>query len=732
MAMSDDTTPNTPPKPIKLPKLRQGISVSFSDYDRAGKPHWVIHDGGRNKFFIIGWKEYEILQRWDIGTAEALVNAVNSETTLEVDLEDLDNLVKFLGQNYLLKQSGYQIHQSAKEQELFKNDNLFHWLITYYLFFRIPLVHPDKFLKRTLVVAKILFSRTLFYVMSCLGIIAIYQISVQWDTFTHTFSTLVTWQGFLLYMIVFAVCKLIHELGHAYMCRSYGIPVPTLGVAFLVFFPVLYTDTTLSWSLNSRARMRIALAGIWIEAYITIIAALIWANSHDITLQSICYLVVAVNFVASVLINVSPFMRFDGYYVLADYLKMPNLQPRAFALTRWELRRVLFGWDNPPPEKFKRDMHITLVAYSLITWIYRLTLYIGIAVLVYHFFVKILGIILFIIELYYFILSPFVNEARTWLILKDRFRWNIHTIVTLSIAVSLVIYFFLPINQTVKLPATISYSHRFLVATNDGMIANDPPAVGSKVKTNQPLIVIDSDSLNDELLSTYLSYKKSVSELRRSSVTDKYSHQRNVLLSSISKEQAKYEKLEDTLKIQTITAPFDGVIVELSPNTRKGNMVMKNEWLGDIIQPDNMRIEAFSNQVEMSLIKKNTSGYFYPKDLGYKRVPVSVALIEVLNSNELNCQTSQELKQSTENDNLYVETPCYNASELGGEIPTYITDEGKYVPVNSVYRIILTSEKPVKIEQVERGTVVLKTESTSYAQRTIYFLKKLVLEQSGF
>ncbi len=94
--------------------------------------------------------------------------------------------------------------------------------------------------------------------------------------------------------------------------------------------------------------MKIALAGIQIETYVTIIAALIWCNTDNQTLQTICYVIITVNWMSSLLINVSPFMRFDGYYVLADYLKMPNLQNRAFALTRWQLRKWMFGWQDPP------------------------------------------------------------------------------------------------------------------------------------------------------------------------------------------------------------------------------------------------------------------------------------------------------------------------------------------------------------------------------------------------
>ncbi|MDR3491411.1 MAG: HlyD family efflux transporter periplasmic adaptor subunit [Gammaproteobacteria bacterium] len=726
--MSDNSNSSSS---TKLPLLRRGIHISFSDYDLEGKPQWMIHDAGRNKFFIIGWVEYELLSRWDLGTAEAIIESVNQETTLHVDMQDIESMVNFLKNNFLFKQSGYQIHESAKEQKIFKNDNPFHWLINYYLFFRIPLFHPDKLLDKTKVIGDFLFSRTTLIVMTLLGIIALYQISMQWETFSHTFSSIFTLQGLFIYLVVFVVTKLFHELGHAYMCKRYGVPVPSLGVAFLVFWPVLYTDTTLSWSLNSKARMRIALAGMWVETYVTIIAALIWCNTHNTTLQAICYVAVAVNWVASVLINVSPFMRFDGYYVFADFLKMPNLQSRAFALTRWQIRRWLFGWQDPPPEKFSSHMHNILVIYSLTTWIYRFVLYAGIAVLVYHFFVKIIGIMLFVVELYYFMLGPFVTEIHTWIKLKEKFSWNVNTIITTSTAAILLLIFITPVKQTITLPATISYSHRFLIAPEEGIIANIPPKPGSLVKAEQPIIIIKSQIIHNDLEKVYLDYMKSIAELRRASVNEKFSHQKNVLLSEINREKAKYDTLYALAQTLTLKVPFDGVIKELASDLKQGNVVMKNELLGDVIQPNELIVEAYVHQIDRHLIQNKLTGYFYPTQLSYSKIPVTVSSIEVLNSNELNCNLSQELKQD-KNANVYAETPCFNVSELGGEIATYTTEEGKFVPVDIVYRVLLTTQQPTIINQILRGDVVLKTEAHSYAYRVIYKIKKLLIEQSGF
>jgi putative peptide zinc metalloprotease protein len=719
------------PPPPKVPKLRSGISFSFGDYDLDGRPQWLIHDSGRNKFFVIGWSEYECLKRWELGNPEEIVEAVNTETTLHVELQEIQNITQFLIQNFLIEQRGHAIYSQAKEQKLFKDENILHAVISYYLFFKIPLWHPDGFLNRTRHIAKWLFSRYTLYMMLILLAVALYQLSFQWDVFTHTFSTIFSWQGLFFYFIAFTVCKFCHELGHAYMCKQYGVPVPTLGVAFLVFWPVLYTDTTLSYTLSSKKRLRIALAGMWVETYITIIALLIWLHTDNFTLQSICYVTVAVNWVASLLINVSPFMRFDGYYVLADLLKLPNLQTRAFALTRWQIRRWLFDWPDPPPEKFSNRMHNILVIYSFFTWIYRLTLYLGIALLVYHFFFKILGIILFAVEMYYFILGPFIREFHTWIILHDRFKLNFRTCITITCFTIAILLFFLPISTTVDIPATLRYKHAFLYAKQEGVLQSKLPAPGTTIKANQIITKIFSSELDFQIKSLNLDYKKSLSELRRAEINPTYSHQQNILLSDIEKEEAQNIQLLSQLKELTVTVPFDGVIIDSARDLNPGTTVLKDEWLGDVIDTTQAYAEGFVEQIDRNKITVGQKGYFYPTDFSASPTPVSVESIETLDVKKLSCRYSSALEQNTKQDTV-VDTPCYQVNEFGGMIAAYLTDEGDYVPVNSIYRVVLKTKYVPTLNYIERGTIILKAKSQSYAFRLFYFIKKVLVEESGF
>ncbi|CAK0760978.1 putative peptide zinc metalloprotease protein [Azospirillaceae bacterium] len=107
-------------------------------------------------------------------------------------------------------------------------------------------------------------------------------------------------------------------------------------------------------------------------------------------------------------------MRFDGYYLLSDWLQISNLQSRSFALARWWLRRTLFAFDEPIPELFPSSTHRFLLLYAFLTWFYRAIVFFGIALLVYHYFFKVLGVFLMAIEIGWFLLLPVVREFGEW------------------------------------------------------------------------------------------------------------------------------------------------------------------------------------------------------------------------------------------------------------------------------------------------------------------------------
>src|SRR5206468_1280763 len=118
------------------------------------------------------------------------------------------------------------------------------------------------------------------------------------------------------------------------------------------------------------------------------------------------------------------FTRFDGYFLLYDWLKVANLHERACALARWWLRERLFGFRDAPPEVFAPGRQRLLITFSLFAWLYRLVLFFSIALLVFHFFFRALGLLLMLVEIGWFIVLPIANETMVWWRRRSDLSWN--------------------------------------------------------------------------------------------------------------------------------------------------------------------------------------------------------------------------------------------------------------------------------------------------------------------
>ena len=165
---------------------------------------------------------------------------------------------------------------------------------------------------------------------------------------------------------------------------------------------------------NARQRLQVACAGIVTELIVAIWATVAWSLLPEGAARSALFFLATASWVATLAINASPFMRFDGYFILSDALDMPNLHERCFALARWKLREWLFNLKEPQPEVPPASQARWMMVFAWITWVYRLVLFLGIAVLVYQYFFKALGVFLFAVEIVWFVWRPFHMEFKAW------------------------------------------------------------------------------------------------------------------------------------------------------------------------------------------------------------------------------------------------------------------------------------------------------------------------------
>ena len=396
-----------------VPYLRQDLEIFRGNSREDGLPAWLLYDAIRNKYFSLGLTAFKLIKNWkggeDIKNFEKKINSSGIDTSEE----EIKSFISFLHQNNLIIQpTGQNIAYLMQQKNSMKKSWLMH-AIHNYLFFKIPLFKPDDWLSKTLKYVKHFASKKFRNLVYFFGFIGLFLVVQQLETFKSTFLYFFSFQGLMLYFLTLVFVKCLHELGHAYIAKYYGCRVSAIGIAFLVFFPFLYTDTTDAWRLrNHKERLLINFGGILTELHLALIATFIWAVLPDGGFKSAAFFLATTSWISSLTINVSPFMRFDGYYVFSDWLKAENLQPRSFALARWKIRESLFGLNHPPPEEINPSRRWTFIVYAWATWVYRFFLFLGIALLVYHFAFKILGIILFVIEIHWFILLPIIREIK--------------------------------------------------------------------------------------------------------------------------------------------------------------------------------------------------------------------------------------------------------------------------------------------------------------------------------
>ena len=329
---------------MQLPALRQDLELYPGSSDRYGNPIWIIEDIANHAFFSIDYPTFEILSRWGMGNVEEILMEIRSDTLLELAVEDIEKTVDFLLTNNLdrvaTSERNAQLYAASKSRRNAFYKNALHQ----YLFFRIPILKPKKILKKLSMHTELLYTRKYWLFVLVVFLIGIYLVSQQYSSFMTTFTSFGGTSQLILFFSALAVSKILHEFGHAVSAYRFGCKVPTMGVALLVLWPVLYTDTNDSWKLRSRKqRLIIAASGILVELNIAVFALLLWSLLPEGPLKAAMFFLAAVSWVVTLGINLNPFVRFDGYYLLSDTLNIPNLHDKAFSLGRWWIRRYLWG-----------------------------------------------------------------------------------------------------------------------------------------------------------------------------------------------------------------------------------------------------------------------------------------------------------------------------------------------------------------------------------------------------
>ena len=691
-----------------LPQLRDELTLHSGPCGHDGAPTWTLHDPLRNQFFRLSWPAFEVLSRWHLGAVDAIAQAISAETTLAMEPEDVAGVGEFLARGQLFKPASPKdvarllaIHDAHKP-------SWFTWLLHHYLFFRVPLVRPDRMLDALFPYVSWL-GRSFFRLATLGALLAgLFLVGREWNAFTTTFVDHFSMEGLASFGIALGFAKIIHELGHALVAKAYGLRVPTMGLAFLVLMPVLYTDVNEAWKLPSRRqRLMVGGAGILSELTLAVWATLAWGLLPDGMAKGMAFTLAATTWISSLAINLSPFMRFDGYFLAMDALDMPNLHNRAFALARWHLREVLFSIKEAIPERLPPRIHAGLIAFAWAVWIYRITLFLGIAAMVYHFFIKVVGVILFVVEMGWFVARPFIDEFKEWRDRAGAIKANKRGRITFGLFAGLVLLTIVPWNGRVTAPALLkAREHVTLYAPSPAILTEIAVKAGDSVTIGTVLARLDNPDMALRQQQTEHRIGVIKYELAAMGFEDTFRSRAQAIAQELESAIAERNALTRDQSRLTLAAPIGGIVTDLSPQVQPGQWINPKEPI--LVVQSGVHIEAYVVEDDLPRIAVGATATFIPDGSGTARNSTVTGI-------------DRTAVKSLSDPQLAV--------PYGGAIPARF-DNKTLSPDGAVYRIRLTVDMP-QVTAPLRGLVHIDGERRSLLGRAFRAAAAVVIREWG-
>lgn len=698
-----------------LPHLRDELRLLPAAANHDGSPAWMVQDPVNNRFFRIGWLDFEVLLRWNHGTAAAIAEAVSTETTLRIDEADVGALLAFLETNSLLKADTPQAVDRLRQRAKLLTKNPYEWLLHNYLFFRVPLVRPQQWLARMLPFLNWLFTPATALVVVFLTLMGVFLAVRQWETFVNTVVDHLTLSGLLGYAVALVFAKTVHELGHALTATRYGVRVAHMGVAMLVLFPMLYTDTGESWKLtNPRQRLAIASAGIIAELALAGLATLAWSLAPEGPFKSALFFLATTSWVLTILLNASPFMRFDGYFILTDMLDFPNLHERSGALARTWIRQKILGFDEPWSERTPGHGNTLLIAFALGTWLYRLSVFFGIALLVYYFFFKALGIFLMAVELVWFIARPIWAEVAVWLKRSAEIKRS-RKHVALFLLISLLVLGFLPLWSGVHGVGWVHPERESVIYSPlAGRLTAMP--MNNKVKQGQILFTLDSPDLRfSEQRARGLADARAKELLGLSGVPDGEERR-----AGVQNQQEKFLAEGDFFKGEQsrmeLLSPFSGILSDVDPQLTVGVWVQPRQPLGIVVDPARWLMEAYVEEADIGRVRVGDHAHIYFRSSSLLAISGRVQEVDTVRTTAL--------------PNSILD------ANAGGPIATLRVSgddrKSERIPRDTIYRVRITLDERPQGLQMMLSRVVISGEPYAWLPAVFSRVAALAIRESGF
>lgn len=596
--------------PLK-PRLRGQARVTRHEY--RGQRWYVLQDMASGKFLRLDAQAWRIVALMDgLRTLDEIWQ--NTCVTLGDDAPTQDEVLQLLTQ---LHQANVLLSGRPPDMdELERRRRKAFWArlkqyIANPLALKFPLVDPDRFLGW--IVSLLPRGAGPWLLVAWLGLMIFGGINaaLHWDELTHELaSSIFTPQNMLLMALAFPVLKAIHEIGHGIAIKLFGGSCHEMGLMFLVFIPVPYVDATQATALQSKwQRMVVGLAGMMIELAAASVALWLWTQASPGVGKAFWHQVVILASLTTIIFNANPLLRFDGYYVLADWLEIPNLGQKANQYLGRLINQYGFGVrDALPHLRLAPGEKPWLLAYSVLSFIYRMVIAVTIVLFVARQFFFV-GVLLAIWSAWGTVGAPVWRHLKYLsthqALVGRRLRaWAVSSSVVLGCAA---VVMYVPVRSWTNAEGVVWMPEASRVRANNACFAVELLArPGALVKSGQPLLSCADAELDTQYAQTEARRGELAARLSVAQATDRV--QAQIAADELAVIDRRLADVRQRRADLAVRASQDGRFVMPNPGDFQGKFFNRGDLVAYVLDPTRFTLLTVVGQGDVDLVRQATQG----------------------------------------------------------------------------------------------------------------------------
>ena len=563
---------------------------------QRGEVSFIVKDPVALKYFRFGTLEVSLFNLLDGNRDHGQVAAaLSAETGVNLDGGMVASFIEELKKKDLIERSGKEksllLLERLRKQRQLKAEEGTEGHDTLYM--RFPFYDPDELYNRIIKHISFLWSRQFFIFCLFLFSLAAIIIISNWASVSSGLANLYSFQDkglrdVLMLIVVLFTVIVLHENGHGLTCKRYGGEVHEIGFMLIYFMPAFYANVTDTWTFESKAaKLWVTFAGAFVELIICSIASFVWYfSTPGYLIHDFAFTFMITAGLSSILINMNPLIRLDGYFALVDYLEIPKLGDDSTKYLGLLVRKHVFRAPVEIP-RYDRRLKLILFTYGILSFLYRIL----ILTLTLLFFNRQIGRLFPEMGVFIF---PFV--AYRLLRKKLRAIWkSIHHVyvdkkellmnrkksatVAVALAVILGLFFFLPLPYSHQGMFVVESSELVPVrAEAEGFIGGVLVREGDVVDRGTMLAVLRDIDLEErrDALQTQISLIDRNVLIQRAHANTAEAIQSDQERNALSQEMAQANSQLASLRI---TSPVEGSIVTPNVEDKVGSWLKKGAEL---------------------------------------------------------------------------------------------------------------------------------------------------------